>query len=334
MTKPWLGKVGALFIQKEDAPFRHTLSFFQRRNPDRDNCGEDNVLKKNVSLHVADLRSNKPDVPHVYIPEMEDTIKIELLTPLTGTFLPNEMEQDWEEEDYNDFEEEQVFFEGDDLTEYASVIQEKIAEYNRVGHDDDRTDNLMDYFDGSAAIKEKVVSAVPSVKESDGVLYGCTTLELKEYLEAEELSELCEYLTRQYSDGWGEGFEQQEIPVEGGELCIHFWRPIDFEFQQAKSEVSKEKSEKQENPVNVPKRLKMQLLGMDGNVFAVMARASKLLQENGQGQEAKEMIARVQKSENYYQALHIISEYVETELSASSQNDTKPPKKRGKEECR
>lgn len=40
---------------------------------------------------------------------MEDTIKIELLTPLTGTFLPNEMEQDWEEEDYNDFEEEQVF---------------------------------------------------------------------------------------------------------------------------------------------------------------------------------------------------------------------------------
>lgn len=151
---------------------------------------------------------------------MEDTIKIELLTPLTGTFLPNEMEQDWEEEDYNDFEEEQVFFEGDDLTEYASVIQEKIAEYNRVGHDDDRTDNLMDYFDGSAAIKEKVVSAVPAVKESDGVLYGCTTLELKEYLEAEELSELCEYLTGQYSDGWGEGFEQQEIPVEGGELCL------------------------------------------------------------------------------------------------------------------
>ena len=261
---------------------------------------------------------------------MEDTIKIELLTPLTGTFLPNEMEQDWEEEDYNDFEEEQVFFEGDDLTEYASVIQEKIAEYNRVGHDDDRTDNLMDYFDGSAAIKEKVVSAVPSVKESDGVLYGCTTLELKEYLEAEELSELCEYLTGQYSDGWGEGFEQQEIPVEGGELCIHFWRPMDFQFQQAKPEVSKEKSEKQENQADVPKRPKMQLLGMDGNVFAVMARASKLLQENGQEPAAKEMIARVQKSENYYQALHIISEYVETELSKDFQKATRPKRNVGR----
>ena len=59
------------------------------------------------------------------------------------------------------------FFEGDDLTEYASVIQEKIAEYNRVGHDDDRTDNLMDYFDGSAAIKEKC-----SVRSSSGERIG------------------------------------------------------------------------------------------------------------------------------------------------------------------
>ena len=187
---------------------------------------------------------------------MEDTIKIELLTPLTGTFIPNEMEQDWEEEDYNDFEEEQVFFEGDDLTEYASVIQEKIAEYNRVGHDDDKTDNLMDYFDGSVAIKEKVVSAVPSVKESDGVLYGCTTLELKEYLETEELSELCEYLTGQYSDGWGEGFEQQEIQVDGGELHVHFWQPRDYLFEQVKPEIQNKQEPEKKKP-------KMEVLGRE-----------------------------------------------------------------------
>ena len=259
---------------------------------------------------------------------MEDTIKIELLTPLTGTFLPNEMEQDWEEEDYNDFEEEQVFFEGDDLTEYASVIQEKIAEYNRVGHDDDRTDNLMDYFDGSAAIKEKVVSAVPSVKESDGVLYGCTTLELKEYLEAEELSELCEYLTGQYSDGWGEGFEQQEIQVDGGELYVHFWQPKDYLFEQVKPEIQKQSGKTEKT------RPKMQLVGQDGNIFAIMGRARKLLLANGQEAEAKEMIARVQQAENYYQALHIISKYVETELSESFQKDIKASKKPRKEECR
>ena len=108
------------------------------------------------------------------VKRMEDTIKIELLTPLTGTFLPNEMEQDWEGEEYHELEEEQVLFDGADLIPYVSEIQEKIAEYSRV----------------------------PSVKEADGVLYGCTILELKEYLETEELSELCEYLTGQYSDGW------------------------------------------------------------------------------------------------------------------------------------
>ena len=61
-----------------------------------------------------------------------------------------------------------------------------------------------------------------------------------------------------------------------------------------------------------------------------MARASKLLQENGQEPAAKEMIARVQKSENYYQALHIISEYVETELSKDFQKATRPKRNVGR----
>lgn len=255
--------------------------------------------------------------------EEKETIHINLLTELTGNLISEESE--WEEE-WTENDAYGMPLDGTDLAWYESAIREEL---NRYGEDD-----LMQYFSGSASIQEKVKSAVVTIENQEGTLYGCTKLELKEFLNPEELKELGDYITGQYSDGWGEGFEQQEIPVEGGELCVHFWRPMEFEFQQAKPEVSKEKSEKQENPVNVPKRPKMQLLGMDGNVFAVMARASKLLQENGQGQEAKEMIARVQKSENYYQALHIISEYVETELSASSQNDTKPPKKRGKEECR
>lgn len=243
---------------------------------------------------------------------MEDTIKIELLTPLTGTFLPNEMEQDWEGEEYHELEEEQVLFDGADLIPYVSEIQEKIAEYSRVGHEDDKTDNLMDYFDGSAAIKEKVLSAVPSVKEADGVLYGCTILELKEYLETEELSELCEYLTGQYSDGWGEGFEQQEIQVDGGELYIHFWQPKDYLFEQVKPEIQKNQEPEKKRP-------KMELLGRDGNVFIILGAAAGLLIKEGMDQQANEMYKRVMQSGNYYQALHIISEYVETELSVSDE---------------
>ena len=257
---------------------------------------------------------------------MGEIRKIDLLTPLTANFIPEEMEEEWDEAGYMDLD-EGMLWEGEDLTPYASEIQEKITEYSRVGHEDDKTDNLMDYFDGSAAIKEKVVSAVPSVKESDGVLYGCTTLELKEYLETEELSELCEYLTGQYSDGWGEGFEQQGIQVDEGELYIHFWQPKGYLFEQVKPEVQKNQEPEKKRP-------KMELVGQDGNIFAIMGRARKLLLENGQKPEAKDMIARVQQAENYHQALHIISEYVETELSEDFQKDIKPPKKRGKEECR
>ena len=60
---------------------------------------------------------------------------------------------------------------------------------------------------------------------------------------------------------------------------------------------------------------KMNLIGEDGNIFAVMGRASGLLKEAGQKAEAEEMINRVTSSGSYDEALSIISEYVETELT-------------------
>ena len=62
-------------------------------------------------------------------------------------------------------------------------------------------------------------------------------------------------------------------------------------------------------------RPKMRLAGQDGNIFSILGRASRLLKENGQPEQAKEMCSRVCQSGDYYKALNIISEYVETELS-------------------
>lgn len=61
---------------------------------------------------------------------------------------------------------------------------------------------------------------------------------------------------------------------------------------------------------------KMRLLGQDGNIFAIIGRASKLLKEAGLQDKAKEMYERVTSSGSYDEALHIVSEYVETELSS------------------
>lgn len=64
-----------------------------------------------------------------------------------------------------------------------------------------------------------------------------------------------------------------------------------------------------------PQRPKMELLGQDGNIFAILGWASALLKQAGMKEQADEMFQRVTASGSYEQALNIISEYVETELT-------------------
>ena len=179
----------------------------------------------------------------------------------------------WEEGEYEYDVYEGLPLEGADLSQYESEIKEAIEKYNAIGNEGRKARNLMDYFDGSTAIKEKVISAVPSVKQKEGILYGCTTLELTTFLEQPETEELYEYVTGQYSDGWGEGFEQQEIQVGDGEIYVHFWRGDDYKIQISDPDYQQKETEM--------RRPKMQLVGQDGNVFSILARANKLLQANG-----------------------------------------------------
>ena len=69
----------------------------------------------------------------------------------------------------------------------------------------------------------------------------------------------------------------------------------------------------------------MELVGSDGNIFSIMARASSVLRQAGLAEQAKEMANRVTtEAHSYDEALRIVSEYVQTELSA----DPEPQKKR------
>ena len=171
-----------------------------------------------------------------------------------------------------------------------------------------------------------------SVKEIDGVLYGCTTLQLKEFLDTQQLKELCEYITGQYSDGWGEGFEQRDIAIDGGTLNVHFYQPQDFQFRELSHQETAGMPKPKEK---TPSRPQLKLLGHDGNIFSILGDARRLLLRNGQSKEASEMTERVNQSGNYYQALGIISEYVETELSVRRQEKPEKPAKKGIEgECR
>ena len=146
-------------------------------------------------------------------------------------------------------------FSGFELADYEESIQSAItASLKGSGGD------LMPYFSEqrNPGVKAKVLSAIPSVELRDGELMGCTTVRLKEPLNDVEMKALQEYLRGQFSDGWGEGFEQWEIYTEDGTLYVHFWNEDSFSFEA----VPVQAAEPTKEP-SVPKRPKMKLAGMD-----------------------------------------------------------------------
>jgi hypothetical protein len=230
-------------------------------------------------------------------------LEMKFYSPLTAEFFPDE--PDWEDESYNEYEGYPM--DGHDLLQYADAVDEAvkkdIADFNG---------DLMQYYHEDDSVRSKVVSAVPSVEIHGNKLCGCLNVELRESLNEGEQAVLCDYIFGQYSDGWGEGFEQRDIRVEDGTLAVHFWQDHDFELKRDVPDMTEFKK-----LLNRPKKPKMQLIGQDGNIFAIMGRASRLLKSSGQGDKAKEMRDRVMSCDSYQKALSIVSEYVETELSPS-----------------
>ena len=224
-------------------------------------------------------------------------------SPLTADFFPNE--PDYEDEFYDEYE--GCPLDGHDLLQYADAVDEAvkkdIADFNG---------NLMQYYREDDSVRRKVVRAVPNVDEVNGELVGSLWVDTDAPLTAEEQAVFCAYISGQYSDGWGEGFEQREIDVGDGKLYVHFWQDHDFELKRDVPDMTEFNK-----LLNCPKKPKMQLIGQDGNIFAIMGRASRLLKNSGQGDKTKEMRDRVMSCDSYQKALNIISEYVETELSPS-----------------
>ena len=231
---------------------------------------------------------------------------MKFFSPLTAEFFPNE--PDWEDESYNEYEGYPM--DGHDLLQYADAVDEAvkkdIADFNG---------DLMQYYHEDDSVRNKVVTAVPSIEVHGNKLCGCLSGELQEPLNEGEQAALCDYISGQYSDGWGVGFEQRDIRVEDGKLYVHFWQDHDFELKRDVPDMTEFNK-----LLNRPKKPKMQLIGQDGNIFAIMGRASRLLKSAGQSDKAKEMCGRVMASKSYNAALTIVSEYVETELTPKTRN--------------
>ena len=243
-------------------------------------------------------------------------MQMKFYSPLTADFFPNDTEDLGDS--YNEYE--GIPHTGEELTGYRDIIRDAIHEDVKDFYGD-----LMRYYREDDSVRRKVVRAVPNVDEVNGELVGSLWVDTDAPLTDEEQAKFCSYISGQYSDGWGEGFEQREIDVGDGKLCVHFWQDHDFELKRDVPDMTEFNK-----LLNRPKKPKMQLAGYDGNIFAIMGRASRLLKDSGQADKAKEMQNRVMGSLSYEAALNIVSEYVETELSSK----TKVPAKRDRGDAR
>lgn len=160
-----------------------------------------------------------------------ENLTFKLYSPLTAEFLPDD-NRFWQED-------ELVELSGYELSDYAAAIAEQIE---REGN------HLEQYLDAETEpyLASHVKSIQISVEEHGGELCGCATVVVDADLTEHGWNDLQEYLTGQYSDGWGEGFEQRDIRVEDGILNVHFWQPEHFAFtvEQVETEPQMEAAER------------------------------------------------------------------------------------------
>lgn len=131
--------------------------------------------------------------------------------PLTCTFED-------EESDYTPVE---GYLE--DLLRNADKIQKALQR-----DQSDLMDTMAIYFWTSnpattASIQEKLVACVWDVEEREGRLYGKVEVTSTAPLDPTEGQAMKDWICGQNSDGLGEGFEQQPIETEWGDLYVHLW---------------------------------------------------------------------------------------------------------------
>ena len=110
-------------------------------------------------------------------------------------------------------------------TEYEDQI---LAAITRENETLESPKGLGEYIWQNDTLKEKVTSLYPSVETINGELTGVMIAWVKEPLTDQEVADLAQYISGQNSDGYGEGFEQHPIKVDGGELYVSFWHPGDY----------------------------------------------------------------------------------------------------------
>jgi hypothetical protein len=134
--------------------------------------------------------------------------------------------------EWGDYENEPEDLTASEILEYEDIILDRI-EKEKMPDEGER--GLAVYLDD--ILSEKIHSIHPSVEEWNDELWVVTEVQTHGALSSSELAELTDWLSGQFSDGWGESLEQKEIKVDDGELYVSFWDSNDRFFIKPEDEL-------------------------------------------------------------------------------------------------
>ena len=164
------------------------------------------------------------------LPPKLETLK--LYMPLTADF--------YESNESGDLGENSVTLAGEELCGYESQIAAALKKHQMP---EEAERGVMHWYHKLDSINDKVHSAVFTVEERSGQLWGVAECRVAGKLTGAELESLKAYLEGQAADGWGEGFEQQEIRVDGiSELYVHLWNSDKWGIQTEQERFEQEQT--------------------------------------------------------------------------------------------
>ena len=114
-------------------------------------------------------------------------------------------------------------------------INAHIREY--LSSDEDAVERGLAAYFRNENLDKKVYSIMPKVETRNGELYGVAVVKSYGELDKAETADLVGYISGQFSDGWGEGYEQREIELGDDKAYISFWNSDGDYFLKPESEV-------------------------------------------------------------------------------------------------